>query len=355
MSARGATVFPAEWEPQAGVMLAWPHADTDWGGALERTLPVFDRIGCAVSRDEPLLSVCRDRRHLDQVAQRLHTAGACADHLCFALADSNDTWARDHGAVTTLRDGIPVLNDFRFDGWGGKFAADLDDAITAELHQQGCFGESALTRHPLVLEGGAIETDGQGTLLATRSSVLDPRRNPRLSAARIEQMLRDTLGVKRFLWLDHGRLSGDDTDAHIDVLARFADPHTILYAQAPPGDPDHAALQAMHSQLECFRTQDGAPYRLRALPFPGQHIAADGRRLAAGYANFLITNGSVLLPTFGVEADQAAAELLQDCFPGRRVVGIDCRPLIEQNGSLHCLTMQFPAALPLRNTIEAVA
>lgn len=340
--------LPAEWEPQAGVMLTWPHDQTDWADQLDRAEAVMVEIVTTIAQDERLLCVARDPQHRARIEHQLQAAGVEPQRRCLALAPSNDSWARDHGPITTLDPkGQAEMHDFRFDGWGKKFSAQLDDAITSELHRQHCFGETPLRTHPLVLEGGAIETDGQGTLLATRSSVLDPTRNPGWSSAEIEDYLREHLGFDRLLWLDHGELSGDDTDAHIDVLARFTDTQTIVHSTAPPGDQDHAPLAAMAGQLAGFRDRSGRPYRLIPLPFPGVHVDEDGRRLPASYANFLITNHSVLLPVYGVEADREAARILASCFVGRRVVPIDCRPIIRQNGSLHCLTMHFPQAVPL--------
>lgn len=342
--------LPAEWEAQAGVMLTWPHEESDWGDRLEQVEQVFTNIAAAITREETLLCICRDQRHRKRIEALLGAAGVNRSRLCFGFAPSNDTWARDHGPLTTLDGkGLPLLHDFRFDGWGGKFPAAKDDAITRRLHDQGCFGDTPLESHPLVLEGGAIETDGLGTLLATRSSVLDPARNPGWDEAQITALLGDALGLQRFLWLDHGEITGDDTDAHIDVLARFIDPHTIVHATAPSGDRDHPALTAMARQLGSFRDRSGRPYRLIPLPFPGIHWDEDGRRLPASYANFLITNRSVLLPVYGAAGDLEAQRILQDCFPARTIVPIDCRSLIRQNGSLHCLTMQFPQAMPLCN------
>ncbi|RMG36575.1 MAG: agmatine deiminase family protein [Gammaproteobacteria bacterium] len=340
--------LPAEWEPQSGVMLTWPHDWTDWADQLDRAEAVMVAIATAITRDERLVCVARDETHRRHIDQQLQMAGIPSGRVCWATAPSNDSWARDHGPLTTLdRNGKAELHDFRFDGWGRKFPADLDDTITAALHQQYAFDDSPLRTHRLVLEGGAVETDGAGTLLATRSSVLDPTRNPGWSTAEIEEYLRDNLGFDRLLWLDHGELTGDDTDAHIDVLARFADAQTIVHSTAPPGDADHASLTAMAGQLAGFRDRSGRPYRLIPLPFPGVHLDDGGRRLPASYANFLITNHSVLLPVYGVEADAEAIHILAACFPTRRVVPIDCRPIIRQNGSLHCLTMQFPQAVPL--------
>jgi agmatine/peptidylarginine deiminase len=336
-------------------MLTWPHAGTDWAPRLPDVLPTFAHIATAISRDEPVLNICRDAQHQAQVAGLLRSAGARPQNLRFALVDSDDTWARDHAPITTLTPSGPCLNDFVFDGWGGKFAASRDNQINRELDRQGIFARTPMVSHSLVLEGGALETDGLGTLLATRSSVLDPARNPDANTADTEKLLRKTLGLNRFLWLDHGELSGDDTDAHIDILARFTDPHTIVYSAAPENDPDHAGLAAMCQQLRGFRDVDGNPYRLRELPFPGIHRDVSGRRLPAGYANFLITNQSVLVPLYGVPADAVALQLLDDCFPGRRVVPVDCRAIIEQNGSLHCLTMQFPAGVSITNAVDATA
>lgn len=347
--------LPAEWEPQSGVMMTWPHADGDWGPSLDAVYPVFAAIGREIAAREDLLSVCRSRGHALKLHELLRAHGARADRLRFALAASNDTWARDHGPLTTLQGDTPILNHFGFNGWGGKFEAGLDGAIVGRLHAQGAFGDAALETRGLVLEGGAIETDGAGTLLATRASVITETRNPGMTEGQIEARLGEWLGLDRFLWLDHGDISGDDTDGHVDTLARFADGQTIVHATAPPGDPDHAGLAAMARQLAGFRTRDGRPYRLLPLPFPGVHRAADGRRLPATYANFLIVNGALLLPVYGVPQDTQAQAVLAQAYPGREIVPLDCRAIIEQNGSLHCLTMQFPAAVALHDSPEFAA
>jgi agmatine/peptidylarginine deiminase len=352
MTAHPPVRLPAEWEPQSGVMLTWPHEDTDWAAALDAVYPVFIAIGLAVARRERVLSVCRSPGHAARVRDLLQQAGADPARLLFALADSDDSWARDHAPITTVSDGRAMLNDFVFNGWGGKFPAAHDTAISRRLHDAGAFDDTPMHSHPFVLEGGAIETDGQGTLLATRSSVIDPTRNPGQGPAEVERALREWLGFDRCLWLDHGDVSGDDTDGHIDTLARFAGPDTIVHATAPAGDQDHAGLAAMASQLATFRTRDGRPYRLLPLPFPGVHHDDDGRRLPATYANFLVVNGAVLLPVYGVDADGEAVRVLQTAFPDRETIPVDCRAIIRQNGSLHCLTMQFPVQVGLRNALE---
>jgi agmatine/peptidylarginine deiminase len=332
-------------------MLTWPHAGTDWADDLAEVTPVFARIGAEIARRELLLNVCQSAQHATDIHRALRDAGAPPANLRYALARSDDTWARDHGALTVLRDGAPLVLDFRFNGWGGKFDAAHDDAITARLAEQGAFGAAAWEPQTLVLEGGAVETDGRGTLLATRHSVVTATRNPDLGSAAVEARLRETLGIERFLWLEHGALSGDDTDGHIDTLARFCDPATIVYATAAADDPDRPGLEAMRAELASLRQADGTPYRLVALPPPGIHRDRDGRRLPATYANFLILDGAVLVPVYGVANDASALRTLAECFPGRAVVGIDCRAIIRQNGSLHCLTMQFPRELPLHGAL----
>jgi agmatine/peptidylarginine deiminase len=344
--------LPAEWEPQAGVMLTWPHAGTDWGERLSGVFAVFTEIGLAVAQRESLLSVCCSTAHAADVRSRLLAAGAPAGRLRFCVAPSNDSWARDHGPLTTLADDRATLHDFVFNGWGGKFAARLDSAIARRLYEQQVFPANDMREHDFVLEGGALETDGERTLLATRSSIIDTDRNPGCNQSTVERQLRDSLGLERFLWLAHGDIAGDDTDGHIDTLARFADPQTILYTSAPVGDRDHGGLAAMERELQGLRTGSGQRYRLLRLPFAGVHQDAAGRRLPATYANFLIVNDAVLLPTYGVAQDMEAIAIVQGAFPGRQVLPIDCREIIRQNGSLHCLTMQFPAQLVLRDSLE---
>ena len=344
--------LPAEWEPQSGVMLTWPHAGSDWADRLDVVHPVFARIGSAVAEHEFLLSVCQSLQHAALIERLLCEHGAHTDQLLFAIAGSNDTWARDHGPLTPLTGTGAELNDFRFNGWGGKFESALDDAIPARLHRKGSFGNAPMRTRELVLEGGAVETDGVGTLLATRKTIITGSRNPGMNQQAIEALLTEWLGFERYLWLDHGDISGDDTDGHVDTLARFADSETILYATAPPGDRDHQALADMARQLEGFTTRDGRPYRLLPLPFAGIHRDKNGRRLPATYANFLIINGAVLLPVYDVPQDEEAIAIVRDAFPDRQIVAIDCRQIIVQSGSLHCLTMQFPAQLALCDTLE---
>lgn len=308
--------LPAEWEPQDAVLLAWPHAGTDWVPVLDEAVNTFDAIAAAIERFQPVLKVRPD---------------------AFAIP-TNDTWSRDFGPVTIEEGGKPVLLDFTFNGWGGKFEAGLDNAVTRHLHARGAFGATELRTVDLVLEGGSIESDGAGTLLTTTECLLNPNRNPHLSKAQIEARLRSELGVEKILWLDNGYLAGDDTDAHIDTLARLCPDNTIVYVACDdPSDEHFAALKAMELELMQF-----TGYRLLPLPWPQAKFDDDGHRLPATYANYLVINGAVLVPTYNDPADAAALAVVGKAFPGREIIGIDCSVLILQHGSLHCVTMQLP-------------
>ncbi len=339
-----------EFAPQSGVILTWPHAHSDWKDRLERIEPVYLAIAHAISAREALLILAFDTTHRDHIRQRLASAAIAMDRVQLVCIPTNDTWVRDYGPLVTAAAGTLQLHDYTFNAWGGKYSARLDDAATARLCSAGRFGDLPCTRHSLVLEGGSIDTDGEGTLLTTTHCLLAPTRNPGLGRPGLEAHFRDELGIERVLWLEHGELAGDDTDAHVDMLARFCDAGTIAYSQcADPADPHHAALNAMERQLQGFRTRAGRPYRLVPLPIPAPIHAAGGQRLPGSYANFLIINDAVLLPVYDDPADAIAQQALADCFPERVIVPVRCRVLIEQFGSLHCATMQLPAGvLPAR-------
>ena len=334
--------FPAEWEPQSAVLIAWPHAGTDWADRLESVESTYVALVAAISRFE-LVLVCVADQAVAARARALLASAADLSRVRFELLDYDDTWLRDSGPIT-LRDGAHLrLLDFHFTAWGGKFEAGLDDQIVATLSDRGVFGPAQRERIDFALEGGAIETDGKGTLLSTWRCLHE--RHPNLDRQQINDRLQGWLQQDRTLWLDHGYLEGDDTDAHIDTLARFASTRSIVYQGCQdPSDAHYDELQAMAQELADFRQTDGSPYRLFELPWP-QPIMDAGRRLAASYANFLIVNGAVLAPCYGDPADDAALEVLRQAFADREVVAVPCRPLIWQNGSLHCLTMQLPQGL----------
>ena len=326
-------------------MLTWPHPDTDWHPILHEVEPVFVEIAIAAGRWQTVIVACHDEAHSRHIGKLLSAQGVSPDKYRLYTAPSNDSWARDHGPISIWRDHQPQLLDLTFNGWGNKYSADLDNRITARLHQAGAFGNTPLQTIDFVLEGGSIETDGQGTLLTTTSCLLSPRRNPGLAKTDIENRLRQYLNVHRILWLEHGHLQGDDTDSHIDILARFANPETILYVSSTdPADPNYAPLQRMAEELKRLVQDNGHPYRLIPLPAPVIRDHA-GQCLPASYANFLIINDAVLVPLYDIAMDSLALEIFSKNFAQRKIMGINCRTLIQQYGSLHCVTMQLPAGI----------
>lgn len=336
--------FPAEWEPQSAVLMAWPHAGTDWAERLDAVQHCFARICAAICDRQALLLCVPDPDTERQALTLLAEAGCDARNLRFEHVPYNDTWLRDSGPITLNRpDGGKRLLDFHFTAWGGKFEAGLDDEIIARLVRRGVFADAEHRRIEFALEGGGIETDGDGTLLSTWHCLHE--RHPAETRERISAVLMETLHQDRVLWLDHGYLEGDDTDAHIDTLARFASPESIVYQGCQDaGDSHFAELGLMAAELRQLKRKDGQAYTLFELPWP-KPVIDDGRRLAASYANFLIINGAVLMPVYDDPADAAAIAVMRRAFPGREIKAIDCRDLIWQNGSLHCCTMQLPEGL----------
>jgi agmatine/peptidylarginine deiminase len=313
---------------------------------LETVHDLWTQLAATIARFEPVLIVCRDARIQSLVGDRVQAAGVDPNRLHLVIAPSNDSWARDHGPITVFNDGRPQLLDFRFNGWGAKYPFELDNGIKRAIAATRDLGGVPLEPVDLTLEGGAIDTDGQGTLLAMERTIVDPRRNAGLSRAAIESVLARQLGIRRFLWLTQGQISGDDTDGHIDTLARFCDLGTICYVRCEdPTDQDYPGLKAMEEELRAFRDGAGNPYRLVPLPSPAPVLETDGARLPAGYANFLILNGAVLVPVYGDPADGLALRVLAGLFPGREILSLDCRPLIRRGGSLHCVTMQLPTGI----------
>lgn len=333
-------VLPAEWAEQTAILLAWPHMATDWNYMLSRAKKCFADIVRAITRTEHLIIVAPDTE-----AVRQELADIDLHSITFVQCPTNDTWARDFGPITVIDGDTTRALDFRFNAWGLKFAADKDNLINRNIKANGALGNTPLDNHlDMVLEGGSIDTDGCGTILTTAECLLSPNRNGAWDIRRIEHELQQRLGAKRILWLNHGALDGDDTDSHIDTLARFTDEHTIVYCRPDDDDNDSqaTALRLMEEELKHFVDCDGNPYQLVPLPMPKPIYDSDGNRLPATYANFLILNRQVLVPTYNqTERDKRAIETLSNLFTNRTVSGIDCSPLIEQHGSLHCVTMQL--------------
>ncbi len=299
----------------------------------------------AVSDHETALLCVRNEAHRDQVIRLLQRAHADLSGVQFGFANADDVWVRDHGPIGTVsNDGHLLLHDFAFNGWGKKYPYTADNQITPTLFQQNVFPPSLFDSHALVLEGGSIDVNGRGCLLTTRSCLMAPSRNPQMTEADIASRLSELFCIDEILWLDHGALEGDDTDGHIDTLARFTDEHTVAYVRCDdPSDPHFAEFEAMERQLHDLMQTSNHISQLVPLPWAGTHRNADGHRLPATYANFLITNEKVLLPVYGVAQDAAAHATLRALFPSRDIVRIDAVPLIHQYGSVHCMTMNIPA------------
>ena len=332
--------FATEWDNQDGILIAWPHAGTDWAYMLDEVTACYVEMARAILEDdERLVIVAHDA---DDVKASL---GQDVDWQRIRIIElpTNDTWVRDYGPIAVFKDGRTVLTDFTFNAWGMKFAADCDNLVTSRLQARGVFKAPLVNYRDLVLEGGSIETDGNGTVLTTTCCLTAPNRNDALSREQLEQELLDRLGCVKMLWLDHGALSGDDTDGHIDTLARFAPDGVILYCGCDtPEDEHYEPLMKMEEDLKQMTDAEGNPYLLIKLPLPDA-MYDEISRLPATYANFLVMNHQVLVPVYGQpENDVKACELIGQAFPGRKIKGIDCRPLICQHGSLHCATMQLP-------------
>src|SRR5690554_75786 len=331
--------FPAEWFPQSGVQVTWPHEKTDWCNTLEEVTRCYVDFSKEILKREKLLVVCADAREVSGFFTKKEQ-----ENLHLVEIESNDTWTRDHGGVGVFDGDQPILLDFGFNAWGLKFAANHDNLITSRLFKKSAFLPEVnyLNRLDFILEGGSIETDGLGTILTTIRCLLSPNRNGAISKNHIEEQLKKSLGARRVLWLENGYLEGDDTDSHIDTLARFCDEQTIAYVKCDDKkDPHYEELKAMEEELKAFTTPEGDPYCLIALPM-ADALYHEGRRLPATYANFLIINGAVLLPFYDSPKDEEAMQQLQLAFPDREIIGVDCRPLVKQHGSLHCVTMQYP-------------
>ena len=332
----------AEWSPQDAIQIAWPHAGTDWARLLADIESFYYELVNTLSHQQQVLIAADPSLDSERIQAELARRGANLGNVRWFEVATDNTWARDHGPLTVGDDAGIELLDFQFNAWGDKYGSSRDNAINRAIELQGGYG-APLREVDFVLEGGSIETDGLGTLLSTTTCLLNPNRNGGMKLAEVEARLRQHLGIERFLWLEHGDLAGDDTDAHIDTLARFVDAGTIAYVQCNDETDEHfTALAQMAAELKRFRMANGEPYRLVPLPLPQAITSASGERLPATYANFLITNRTILVPVYGDSADAQALAALAAVSGERRVVPVNCRTPIEEFGSLHCLTMQLP-------------
>lgn len=344
-------ILPPEWAPQSGIQLTWPHAATDWADCLDDVCATYVSMAAAIADHERLLVVTPEPQAVAETLRRQLPA-ASMERVVLHKCDTNDTWARDHAFIslvprmqeTAWEGGEVVLLDFCFNGWGEKFEAAKDNAINRSLYQGHVLSGRYADHLDFVLEGGSIESDGKGTVFTTSQCLLAPHRNQPMDRQAIEERLRQLLCAERIVWLDHGNLIGDDTDGHIDTIVRVAPDDTLLYIGCDdPADPQYADLKALQQQLQQLLTSGGQPYRLLRLPMPKPVCDEQGQRLPATYANFLVTNEAILMPTYGQpDTDQEAINTVAAAFKGRRVVSIDSLTLVRQHGSIHCCTMQYP-------------
>ncbi len=336
--------LPPEWHPQQRILLTLPRRAGDWGKSLKAATAAIIAAANTINKVTPVLLLVSDEEFFEQYAD------AYQGEVMHCPTD--DCWIRDYGPITTIYgEDTLVLNHFTFNGWGNKYEALNDDAVTQRLWRAE-FPETGYRRSEIVLEGGSLESDGEGTIITTRKCWMSKNRNDWPNETTAETALEEYFDFERILWLQHGELTGDDTDAHIDTLVRFLSPTQIAYVQCDdPADEHYAELSKMEAELKAFQTLSGKPYELVPLPLPpALSSREDGHRLPATYANFLISNGTLFLPAYfnseardhpGQKVDSTAAEILR-AKTNYKVLQLDCRPFIEQHGSLHCLTMQVP-------------
>ena len=343
------TVFPAEWAPQDAVMLTWPHQDTDWASILMSVEMTYLAIAKEILTEQSLVIVAHNQQVKERIIALFIKHDLNTERVHFVVCETNDTWARDHGPICVYQDDVLTALDFTFNGWGSKHQSDLDNQINSHLFKTVLAPHATSREVELILEGGGIETDGQGTLLTTKECLLNKNRNTTLSQQALESTLEKELGIHHFLWLEHGFLAGDDTDSHIDTLARFAPNNGIVYVSCEDNSDEHySELSKMESQLKEFQTKEGDNLVLFPLPWPQAKFDESGERLPATYANYLIINNKVLVPTYQDKNDEKALNIIAAAYPEHQIIGIDCLYLIQQFGSLHCITMQLPRGF-LRN------
>jgi agmatine/peptidylarginine deiminase len=320
----------AEFEEQSFTQIIFPHKNTDWKCCLEESRKNFVNIINAIIKYQKCLVVCEDIKD---------TKSYFTQHknLYFVEYETDDCWARDTSALSVEEDKEMKLLDFTFNGWGGKFKADKDNLLTQSISKH---YSKKMQKIDFILEGGAIESNGVDALLTTSKCMLNKNRNKNLDALAITQELNKYLGCTKIHYLNHGYLSGDDTDSHVDTLARFVDAQTIMYVEPPKDEKDEhfAELLRMQDELKLIASEHA--YKLIALPFCDA-LYFEEERLPATYANFLFVNNAVLVPLYGTLQDADALKVFEAFFTNRDVLGVDCSTLIKQHGSLHCVTMNF--------------
>lgn len=335
--------LPAEWEPQSATLLVWPHIDTDWQDILNEIEPSYLELSKAISRYQKLLIVCRDTAHQENISHQLAKNGIPESSCHIISCDYNDTWCRDYGPIFIRNDYNFIIKNFTFNGWSNKYPSEQDNQLTEYLYKQNTFKPNELCNHDFILEGGSIDSDGQGTILTSSSCIL--KRHPDKDKPTLEKLLHEYLGVNKIHWLDYGKLIGDDTDGHIDTLARFVNTETIVYSACQNrSNPNYLSLKKMENELYSLKQHNGEAYQLIPIGLPNP-IEHKGQILPANYINFVIINQAVLVPNYNDPQDKVAMDIFKQCFPGREIIGIDSNTLITQYGSLHCATLNIPAGV----------
>lgn len=353
--------FKAEWETQKAILLALPHIFSDWEEYIDevrfcyldiiKNIILYEKVLiCIDPRDESALRFLVEHFNKSKLDSALNAFNKqetffLTDFILLAFVNTNDTWARDFGPISIEENGALNLADFTFNGWGMKYGANFDNQITKNLIKAGAFlkleSNINLKSYPFILEGGSIESNGAGLVLTNTQCLLAKNRNDFLNKDEIEVMLIETLGAKKILWLNYGYLKGDDTDSHIDTLARFISQDTIAYITCDDKNDEHyEALKKMEEELKNLKDLNNKPFNLVALPFVTPKFY-ENERLPATYANFLFVNNALLVPTYNDKNDELALKILQNALPNKKVIGIDCSALIRQHGSLHCISMQL--------------
>jgi len=339
-----APVLPAEWEPQDAVILAWPHAQSDWLANIANIQKTYIELIRHITRFESVVLLIPDQPEKIRLQSILLENQIAVDKVIPVFANYNDTWLRDTGPVSIKVNTEIHYLDFRFNGWGNKFEHQHDDQLCKRLFEHFTIQPRLIEQFEIILEGGSIDSDGNGALLTTEACLLNPNRNPTYSKDDYNNLFSDKLGVDNVHWLKHGHIIGDDTDGHIDMLARFCSANTIAYSSCDDrDDPHYESLNSMKAELENLITADKDRYHLIDLPIPAAIYNNQNERLAASYCNFLVINDAVLVPVYDDPNDTQACEKLEACFPGREIIPINALNIIQQGGSLHCLTMQLPA------------
>lgn len=340
--------MPAEWEPHTATWLAWPHNCDTWPNQLEEVQAIYLQMITALQGQEAVNLLVNDTPMASQVSQLLSAHGLHTDTITLYHCHTADAWLRDSGPIfLTPASGMAqslALVDWRFNAWGNKYPEMLaDDDLPRQIAD--LLGLPSF-RPGIVLEGGSIDVNGRGSCLVTEQCLLHPTRNPQMGRVDLERALYDYLGVRHVIWLGQG-IVGDDTDGHIDDIARFVNPTTVVCALTEdPHDANYAVLQDNYRRLQTATDQDGRPLQVIPLPLPGL-VGTSEEPLPASYANFYIVNGAVLVPIYDHPQDQVALAVLQDVFADRRVIGIPCEPLVWGLGAMHCITQQQPAWSPV--------